>query len=69
MDDTIEQLEQLDKTNEQRTYNTEEDYKEGIALAKEKMEKAVKDGDFLTAAQYRDEMFDLKDKLAKHFGK
>lgn len=46
-------------------YMNQEQLKKAIKKAKQKMEDAVKDFDFIEAARVRDEMFDLENKLKK----
>jgi excinuclease ABC subunit B len=49
----------------QTTYKSKEQIQKAIQQAKKNMEKAVKEMDFLSAAQYRDEMVALQEQLEK----
>lgn len=69
----LSQVSQSYKTEEQKNmiaaeaaapYNTEQEIKKAIEETKRLMKKAAKDLDFISAAQYRDEMRLLESKLA-----
>lgn len=49
-------------------YMSKEQLKKAVEEAKRLMKKAAKDTDFMSAAQYRDEMFALKNILKEKFG-
>lgn len=49
-------------------YATRSQLEKMVAETENKMKKAAKDLDFITAAQYRDEMLALKKLLAEKFG-
>jgi excinuclease ABC subunit B len=49
-------------------YMSKEQLKKAVEEAKRLMKKAAKDTDFMSAAQYRDEMFALKNLLKEKFG-
>ena len=50
-------------------YMSREQLEKTIKATENKMKKAAKDLDFITAAQFRDELFALKKKLKEKFGK